>query len=207
MSRRLHERSAIVKPVTGLYMQKKKSAWLIRSLRSTLLAACALASATANADRFGVQVGAGVADRDMKKVDLGAVWDPNWTWWEIAGFHFTVVGEGHVSYWHSYEDQTVNPNILEIGVTPVLRFVKSAGYIRPFIEAGVGIRLLSHTRITETFSVGSVFQFADMVGIGAIFGAHQNYQAGFRFQHLSNGGIKEPNPGINFSQLYLQYNF
>ena len=92
-------------------------------------------------------------------------------------------------------------------MTPVLRFVKSAGYIRPFIEAGVGVRLLSHTRITENFSVGGVFQFADMVGVGAIFGAHQNYQAGFRFQHLSNGGIKEPNPGINFSQLYLQYNF
>jgi hypothetical protein len=55
--------------------------------------------------------------------------------------------------------------------------------------------------------VGSAFQFADMVGVGMIFGAQQNYQAGFRFQHLSNGGIKEPNPGINFSQLYLQYNF
>ena len=75
-------------------MQKKKSAWLSRSLRLTLLAACAFAFAAANADQFGVQFAAGVADRDVKKVDLGAVWDPNWTWWEIGGFHFTVVGEG-----------------------------------------------------------------------------------------------------------------
>ena len=39
------------------------------------------------------------------------------------------------------------------------------------------------------------------------FGSHQQYEAGYRFQHISNGGIKEPNPGINFHQLYLQYNF
>jgi hypothetical protein len=188
-------------------MQKKKSAWMCRFLQCAALAAGARASAGANADQFGVQVAGGVANRDIKKVDVGVVWDPQWTWWEIGGFHFTIVGEGHVSYWHTTEDQAVNPNILEIGITPVLRFIRSSGTFRPYIEAGVGVRLLSHTRITETFSVGSAFQFADMVGVGAIFGSHQNYQAGFRFQHLSNAGIKEPNPGINFSQLYLQYNF
>jgi len=46
-----------------------------------------------------------------------------------------------------------------------------------------------------------------MVGIGAQFGAKQQYQAGYRFQHLSNASIKKPNPGINFNQIYLQYNF
>jgi hypothetical protein len=51
------------------------------------------------------------------------------------------------------------------------------------------------------------FRFADMTGVGAQFDNGQQYLAGFRFQHVSNDGIKEPNPGINFSQLYLQYNF
>jgi lipid A 3-O-deacylase len=46
-----------------------------------------------------------------------------------------------------------------------------------------------------------------MAGVGVQFGSRQQYLAGYRFQHISNGGIKEPNPGINFSQLYLQYNF
>jgi hypothetical protein len=55
--------------------------------------------------------------------------------------------------------------------------------------------------------LGTAFQFADMAGVGMQFGSHQQYQAGYRFQHISNGGIKEPNPGINFHQLYLQYNF
>jgi lipid A 3-O-deacylase len=188
-------------------MQKKNKSWRTLCGRSLIVAALGLVSASAHADRFGVQIAGGVADRDIKKADVGIVWDPNLTWWEIGGFHFTLLGEGHVAYWHTSESNAVHPNIWEVGITPVLRFVKSGGYVRPFIEAGVGVRLLSHTRITEDFTVSSAFQFADMVGVGAIFGAHQNYQAGFRFQHISNASIKEPNPGINFSQIYLQYNF
>jgi hypothetical protein len=46
-----------------------------------------------------------------------------------------------------------------------------------------------------------------MVGVGVGLGEHQHYQIGYRFQHLSNASIKEPNPGINFQQIYLQYNF
>ncbi|MFM0048860.1 acyloxyacyl hydrolase [Caballeronia grimmiae] len=188
-------------------MQKSKDLWRSVFCHGALALSLGLVSAAAHADRFGLQITGGVSDRDIRKADLGVVWDPGLTWWEIGGFHFTLLGEGHVGYWHSTLDYAVNPNIWEFGVTPVLRFVKSSGYIRPFIEAGVGVRLLSHTRITPYFTVSSAFQFADMVGVGAIFGAKQNYQAGFRFQHVSNAGIKEPNPGINFSQIYLQYNF
>lgn len=188
-------------------MQKKKSAWINRFLQCAAFAACACASALAHADRFGVQIGGGYSDRQIWKADLGVVWDPEWQWWEIGGYHFTMVGEGHVSYWHPTLDYTVNPDIWEVGITPMFRFIKSSGTFRPFIEAGVGVRVLSHTRITPFFAMGSAFEFADVVGIGAIFGSRQNYQAGFRFQHVSNAGIKEPNPGINFSQLYLQYNF
>jgi hypothetical protein len=188
-------------------MYKKKSLWLGPLSRLTICAALGLASAAAQADRFGVQIAGGVANHDIKKFDLGAVWDPGINWWEIGGFHFTLLGEGHVSYWHTTEDNAVHPSIWEVGITPVVRFVKSAGYFRPFIEAGIGVRLLSHARITEDLTVSTAFQFADMVGVGMVFGEKQNYEAGFRFQHVSNAGIKDPNPGINFSQLYLQYNF
>lgn len=57
------------------------------------------------------------------------------------------------------------------------------------------------------FAPGMAFRFAGTAGVGAAFGSRQPYLAGYRFQHRSNGGIKEPNPGINFSQLSLQYNF
>ncbi|PQV45880.1 acyloxyacyl hydrolase [Paraburkholderia sp. BL21I4N1] len=175
-----------------------------------LKAACAAllmgASAAASADQFGIQVAGGVGDRHVKKLDLGFVWDPNLTWWQIGDWHFSLIGEAHVAWWHTNEGN-VHDNIGEVGVTPIIRFIKGSGSLRPYAELGAGIRLLTSPRLSEKFTLGTAFQFADMAGVGLQFGSHQQYQAGYRFQHVSNGGIKEPNPGINFHQLYLQYNF
>ncbi|GAB7535654.1 acyloxyacyl hydrolase [Burkholderia sp. 22PA0099] len=190
-------------------MQNKKNSpgtgrWLPSVALAVVLAG---GSTSAMADRWGVQLGGGIADHDMKKVDLGVVWDPGWSWWQVGDWHFTFVAEGHVSYWHYGGDHTVHGNIGEFGFTPVVRFIKRTGYVRPFIEGGVGVRLLTHPTIATDYTMSSAFQFADMVGVGAQFGSRQQYLAGFRFQHESNASIKEPNPGINFSQIYLQYNF
>jgi len=188
-------------------MAKEKSFWRRQVVHGALTALFTLGAASAHADQFGVQFAAGVADHDVKKLDLGLVWDPGWQWWHFAGYHFTVVGEGHVAYWHLTERGSSEPQIWEVGFTPVFRIIKDTGWFRPYIEAGVGVRLLSHVYLTPDRTMSSAFQFADMVGIGAQFGQHQNYLAGFRFQHLSNADIKTPNPGLNFSQVYLQYNF
>jgi lipid A 3-O-deacylase len=188
-------------------MRKIKSSLQGKLPHALLFCALTVSAGSALADQFGVQVAGGVADHDVKKADLGFVWDPGLTWWEIGGFHFTLVGEAHAAYWDIRESQASHPNIWEFGVTPVFRFVKSSGWFRPFVEAGVGVRLLSHVRETETRTLSSSFQFADMIGVGAQMGEHQQYQAGFRFQHLSNAGIEHPNPGIDFSEIYVQYNF
>ncbi|MGF6570407.1 lipid A 3-O-deacylase [Paraburkholderia sp. GAS333] len=187
-------------------MDNKNNAFRDLALKGAMVAAVLGASGLASADQFGVQMGAGVGDRHIKKLDLGLAWDPNLTWWYIGDWHFSLIGEAHASWWHTNEGD-VHGNVGEIGVTPVIRFIRSSGMVRPYIEVGAGVRLLSTTRISSTFSVATAFQFADMAGVGLQFGGHQQYLAGYRFQHISNGGIKEPNPGINFSQLYLQYNF
>jgi lipid A 3-O-deacylase len=171
---------------------------------------CASAAPLNNSDSsntFGIQFAGGVADHDIKKADLGLVWNPGLDWWEIGGYHFTVVGEAHVAYWDIQEDPATHPDIWEFGLTPVFRFIKSSGWFRPYLEAGVGVRLLSHVRETNNRTFSTSFQFADMVGIGAQFGDHQQYQGGFRFQHVSNASIKDPNPGANFCEVYVQYNF
>ncbi|MCC8404250.1 acyloxyacyl hydrolase [Paraburkholderia sp. MMS20-SJTN17] len=164
------------------------------------------AASVSHADQFGVQMAVGVGDHHITKLDLGMVWDPNLSWWQIGDWHFALIGEAHVAWWHT-DEGNVHPNIGEIGVTPVIRFVKASGSVRPFIEVGAGVRLLTSPRISTDVTLGTAFQFADMAGVGLQFGDHQRYVAGYRFQHVSNGGIKEPNPGINFSQLYLQYVF
>ncbi|CAB3691847.1 acyloxyacyl hydrolase [Trinickia soli] len=155
---------------------------------------------------FGVQVAGGIAQHKVKKIDLGFVWDPGLNWWYIDGWHFSLVGEVHLGYWHAGEGVYHN-NVYEFGVTPMVRLIKDSGWIRPYIEAGAGVRVLSHPIITDTYTLSTAFQFSETAGVGAQFGSRQQYAAGVRFQHVSNAGIKEPNPGINFTQLYLQYNF
>lgn len=189
-------------------MTERKSVWRAPIVRGALAALCAFGAASAHADNtFGVQFGPGVADNDVKKLDLGLVWDPGLQWWHFGGFHFTVVGEAHVAYWKLDDPNAIYANTWEVGVTPVFRIIKDTGWFRPFFEAGVGVRLISHVRQTPFRTMSSSFQFADMVGIGAQFGAHANYQAGLRLQHISNADIKQPDPGLTFTQIYFQYNF
>jgi lipid A 3-O-deacylase len=175
-------------------------------LHAALAAALLGGSGAALADRWGIQAGGGFADHGFTSGDLGVVWDPGWSWWAIGGWHFAAALEGHVGYWHTGEGD-IHGSIWAAGVQPVLRFVKGSGEIRPYIEGGAGMRVLSHPTIATNFSVATAFQFTELIGVGAQFGDRQQYQAGFRFQHVSNAGIKEPNPGINFSEFYLQYNF
>jgi lipid A 3-O-deacylase len=176
------------------------------TLKATLAVLLLGAPAASQADQFGVQVAAGVGDHHIKTLDLGVVWDPHLSWWQIGDWHFALIGEAHVGWWHTSEGNVHN-NIGEIGVTPMIRFIKSSGSVQPFIEIGAGVRLLTSPRISSDTTLATAFQFADVAGVGLRFGAHQQYVAGYRFEHVSNGGIKEPNPGINFSQLYLQYHF
>jgi lipid A 3-O-deacylase len=187
-------------------MKNKKNTVCGLALKSTCLFVLLGAPGWAAADQFGVQVAGGVAEHHVKKLDLGFVWDPNLTWWQIGDWHFALIGEAHVAWWHTNEGN-VHENTGEIGFTPIIRFIKGSGAIRPYIEVGAGVRLLSSPRISTSYTLSSAFQFADMAGVGVQFGSHQQYEAGYRFQHVSNASIKEPNPGINFNQIYVQYNF
>jgi lipid A 3-O-deacylase len=164
-----------------------------------------LASAV-RADTLGVQVAGALGSHSTNKVDVVLAWDPGIDWWHVGGWHFALIGEANVAYWHTTEGASRN-DVYELGVTPFVRFIKDTGSVRPYIEAGAGLRGLTHPTVSDRFTVSTAFQFTEVIGVGAQFGGHQQYEAGLRFQHISNGGIKEPNPGINFSQLYVRCNF
>ncbi len=169
-------------------------------------------ASAAFADRWGAQLAIGSSEREhdgvrVQKIDLGAVWDPGWAWWRVGNWHFTFVGETHAAYWRVRGTDIYRSGIFEVGVTPIVRFIRSSGSVQPFIEAGAGVRLLSHPAISSRYTLSSAFQFSELAGVGVLFGQRQQYQSGFRYQHVSNASIKEPNPGINFMQIYLQYNF
>jgi lipid A 3-O-deacylase len=98
--------------------------------------------------------------------------------------------------------------ITDIALTPVFRYQRSdLSRVAPYVEAAIGFHLISNTRLDADRRFGSAFQFGDHVGAGVRFGDKGRYDLGIRLQHLSNGGIKKPNAGINFALVRFAYNF
>ncbi len=97
----------------------------------------------------------------------------------------------------------------DTGITPVWTLISQRfanSLLEPFVEAGIGFHYLSEKEVgVKTFSTN--FQFGDHIGLGVKFGPERNYRLTYQFQHLSNGGIDAPNPGINFHLVSLGYQF
>jgi hypothetical protein len=88
----------------------------------------------------------------------------------------------------------------DVGATPVVRYAKSAR--GPYVEAAVGFHILSDSHINSDLDFSTRFQFGTHLAAGYHRG---RYDWQVRLQHLSNGGMRNPNPGINFISLRVQY--
>jgi hypothetical protein len=152
----------------------------------------------------GVAVEAGNGDdTDMARVAV------QWNWqkrmlqgsdWHVGGYWDLGLG-----YWKNDGFPGHNDEITEIGLTPVLRLQRNdlQGF---YAELGIGWHLQSHSTIGDK-RMSTLFQFGNHIGVGYRFGAKRAFDLSYRYQHLSNAGIKHPNDGINFNQIRLQYHF
>ena len=85
----------------------------------------------------------------------------------------------------------------DLHATPVWR----ADFARTYIEGGIGLYLLSHTINNDVTHMSTSFEFGSHFGAGLRIGERRETRVGIALQHLSNGGIKEPNSGVNFVLL------
>jgi len=81
------------------------------------------------------------------------------------------------------------------------------GAFAPYLEAAVGVHLLSESSVSAERRFGTSFQFGSHLGAGVRFGPRRAFDLSYRYQHLSNLGIKHPNQGIDFHLLRFQYHF
>lgn len=136
-------------------------------------------------------------DVRMWRAGLQWKWERRW-WrggrWELGGYWDLSAGG-----WRNGED-----TIYDVGLTPVFRLEGTAPG-SAYFEAAIGFHLLSDLQIDHDRSFSTRFQFGDHIGAGLRFGPRDRYDLSLRLQHLSNGGIRRPNPGIDFLQLRLQY--
>lgn len=110
--------------------------------------------------------------------------------WRLVGYWEFTAG-----LWDNTDE-----SVAELAATPVFRIERGTGYL----EAAIGVHLVTtHISAHRTFSTS--LQFGEHVGAGFRFGPEKRYDFGMRIQHLSNGGVRSPNPGINFFSVRLQY--
>jgi hypothetical protein len=144
-------------------------------------------------DSVSAELGQGSRGVDLWRV--GAQWKQESAW--LARHNWQLYWDASLGGWYS-ETGTV----LDLGLTPVLRHARHARGV--YFEAGIGGHLLSDSNVSRNLSLSTRFQFGDQLGIGYRF---ERYDLAVSFQHLSNAGIRNPNPGVNFLLLRLQYHF
>ncbi len=177
-----------------------------------LIAAAAIIAASQSAHAVnGMSFEYGRSDSsysDLNLYRIGVQWTWSKKWLDTGNWHLGGYWDASIGYWDNNSTGASNSGIADIGLTPVFRFQQNnPSGISPYAEVGVGFHFLSHTSVTAQRRFSTSFQFGDHVGAGLRFGGKGQYDLGYRYQHLSNAGIKRPNNGISFHQVRLQYHF
>ena len=164
--------------------------------------ACAVISLAAAAQAVdGASVELGRGDDRTNLLRFAVQWNWRSAWpagrqWRLGGYWELSAGA-----WGNHDKSSA-----DFALTPVFRLERHADAHSPYLEAAIGFHILSrHISRERLFSTN--FQFGDHLGAGVRFGAGGRYDLGLRLQHISNGGIREPNPGIDFLMLRLQHHF
>ncbi len=155
----------------------------------------------------GVMLEGGNGDH-TDTVRAGAIWNFDRQWFTDGDWLVTGFWEAAAGRWQGRSAAGNNQTITDLSVTPVFRLQqKQPSAFSPYLEGAIGFHLISPTFIYANRHFGSAFQFGDHIGAGVRFGDHQQYDIAYRYQHLSNGSIKQPNQGINLNQIHFVYHF
>jgi lipid A 3-O-deacylase len=149
-------------------------------------------------DGWFVEGGAG--QHGVANATAGVVWD--WQWEKLRRKAFlTAHTEVFASVWSARGFESDRQQFWLVGVLPLLRMQLSQGRSPWHIEIGIGASWMNRHYVTPDRQQGTQWNFYDVLGAGYSFGERRQHEVGFRFVHLSNCNIREPNPGEQFVQL------
>lgn len=174
--------------------------------RCTAVVACSLAMHTACFAVDSVSLEAGGGEK-VSLARVGVQWDWDKQWFKSNDSFIGGYWDLTAQQWHEkrFQDRPgASRTISSIGITPVFRYqnTNKKGF---YAEAGIGAHLFSHLYDNDGKQESTAFLFGDHLGIGYVF--TNGIDLSLKLQHFSNGGIKEPNDGVNFSVLKLGYHF
>lgn len=161
---------------------------------------CAIVPAAAEGLRpAGYFVQGGIAEGRIGSATVGLTWP--WAWKAgLLGIEVGGVTEAYIGHWNAPSERG-RRGFTQVGMVPMFRFRPEQGRSPWFAEAGVGVSAMDQHFVTRDKQFTTSFNFVDVIGVGRSFGAGGAQELGLRLQHVSNAGIRVPNPGQNFLQL------
>ena len=72
--------------------------------------------------------------------------------------------------------------------------------LRPFVELGFGVHVISHTQIAN-HNLATAFNFGSEGATGFTFGENERFELAAFIHHASNARIKQPNQGLTYSGI------
>ncbi len=173
----------------------------------SLAAAALLGAASAHSEGWTpdtVFVQAAVGPANIYSLSGGVAWP--WSW-RSSGGGWTGYTELLLSYWGTDRIAGGKDNFTHVALSPIFRYRFDSGKSPWFFEGGIGISYTSPLYVTPTKTFGSKFNFVDTLGMGYSFGQGMSQDVTLRLQHISNAGLRKPNPGEEFLQLRYSWKF
>jgi hypothetical protein len=146
---------------------------------------------------------AGYGDR-VSQLKTSMIWHWDKRWFTEGDWHLTGYWEANASLMLAHASG--GNTFFEAGITPVFRLRPNAsGSTQPYWEAGIGPHLVSNSEVDPDRDLGSPLLMAELLGFGVTFGDKTRYDVGYRLQHLSNWGFKDPDNGLTLHEVRLTY--
>ncbi|MFZ6814208.1 acyloxyacyl hydrolase [Undibacterium sp. Rencai35W] len=168
------------------------------SLKKSLLCGLMLTvvqSVTYAADSASLEFATG---NKTKMLRAGAQWTWDEQWYKSNGTHIGGYWDATLASWqgNNYQGSGAKQNIVDAGITPVFR-LQNDNKKGAYAEAGIGLHMLSDIYDNNGRKFSTNFQFGDHIGVGYVLA--NGWDLAVKIQHYSNGGVKHPNPGVNYA--------
>jgi lipid A 3-O-deacylase len=135
---------------------------------------------------------------------LQAVWAPQKENEMLARHDLGLRLTAQVARWVASAHDAQYHSLTDGSVLAELRYWLSApAPVRPFVEAGFGVHLLSHVHIAEQ-DLTTAFNFGSQAAVGITFGDRGRCELAALIHHASNAGIKQPNDGLTYGGIRLR---
>lgn len=152
-------------------------------------------------DDFGARAGISFSDdnddEDFEGFDIFGRWDLPWRWQTASGLTFATRLEATAGVLQGESDSA-----LLLAAAPEFRI--SGEHCPLGLAIGIGPAFVSEDRYAET-DIGGNLQFIAHATLFYVWGDH--FELEYRVQHMSNGGIGSPNPGINMHMIGITFSF